>query len=343
MLRTSSAIRDIWRLFATSLFSLGIASAQPYDMSDLGPAKLDPEKVVGSEACIKCHDSAYHVWQNTPHCQTFETLHRNPNAQTICRQLGVRSIKRGDVCIKCHYTEQWIQGRPKAVSGVSCESCHGAARDWIAIHNDYGGPTITKEQETPAHRQQRVQESIRRGMRNPANLYLIARSCYNCHTVPNEQLVNQGGHQAGSLDFELVSWSQGMVRHNFLRGQGQNVPSDKLRLRVMYLVGLMTDLEFSLRATAKATQVAKYGMVSARRAYETRKHLAQIQRKIHHEHLEAVLRQAYAIKLKSNNAEQLTAAADVISQAIYAFAEFEDGSRLVELESEVPSESVYKR
>ena len=57
-------------------------------------------------------------------------------------------------------------------------------------------------------------------MNNPHNIYLIARQCYDCHTVPNERLVNVGGHLAGSQDFELVAWSQGMVRHNFLRTGG---------------------------------------------------------------------------------------------------------------------------
>ncbi len=300
------------------------------------------EKVVGSETCIKCHGQEYQVWKQTPHCQTFETLHKNPEAQAICDRMNVRSIKRGDLCIKCHYTEQIVGSRSKAVSGVSCESCHGAARDWIAIHNDYGGPTVTKEQESVEHRVQRVQDSIRHGMRNPANLYLIARSCYNCHTVPNEKLVNVGGHQAGSLDFNLVSWSQGMVRHNFLRGHGVNVPSDKLRRRVMYLVGLMTDLEFSLRATAQATEVAAFGRTNARRAFDLRKQLALIQEQINHEELNVILQQAYAIRLKSNNAATLTAAADVISQSIYLFAESEDGSRLAELDDLLPVESDYK-
>ena len=58
-------------------------------------------------------------------------------------------------------------------------------------------------------------------MRNPVNVYLLAQSCYRCHTVPDERLVNVGGHHAGSLDFELVSWSQGTVRHNFVRTDGK--------------------------------------------------------------------------------------------------------------------------
>jgi hypothetical protein len=114
---------------------------------------------------------------------------------------------------------------------------------------------VAKAAETPEHRQQREENSVAHGMNNPHNVYLIAKQCYNCHTVPNEQLVNVGGHQAGSKDFELVAWSQGMVRHNFLRTGGTaNAESTAAQLRVMYVVGVMTDLEYSLRAVAAATQ-----------------------------------------------------------------------------------------
>ena len=85
--------------------------------------------------------------------------------------------------------------------------------------------------------------------------------------MPNERLVNVGGHNAGSEDFELVRWSQGMVRHNFLRTDGEyNAQSDSTRLRVMYVVGLIADLEFSTRATAQATEKTTYGLKVANRA-----------------------------------------------------------------------------
>ena len=93
----------------------------------------------------------------------------------------------------------------------------GAAKQWVDVHNDYGGQGVTRESETPAHRYERLSKSIARGMRNPINVYLVAQSCYRCHTVPSERLVNVGGHVAGSMDFEIVSWSQGTVRHNFVR------------------------------------------------------------------------------------------------------------------------------
>ena len=197
----------------------------------------------------------------------MQELRRRPKAKEICNNLGLRSAKRSDVCIDCHYTTQEIGGRAKPVSGVSCESCHGSAKDWLTIHNDYGGPTASKENETDDHRQQRFALSVENGMKNTRNFYLIARSCYGCHTVPKEELVNVGGHHAGSMDFELVAWSQGQVRHNFLRTDGlENGVSEIERLRVMYVVGLIANLEFSTRATAKATSKSAYGVNVANRS-----------------------------------------------------------------------------
>ena len=79
--------------------------------------------------------------------QHVRELHKKEEAQAVADRMGIRSIKRGDLCIQCHYTQQEVNGRAKAISGVSCESCHGAAADWMAIHNDYGGPDMTKDQE----------------------------------------------------------------------------------------------------------------------------------------------------------------------------------------------------
>src|SRR5690606_10520373 len=102
--------------------------------------QLDPGKVLGHDACNKCHASEIRTWLETPHFTTFETLHRRNEAKQIAERLGLASIKRNDTCIRCHYMMQDQGGHAKPVAGVSCESCHGAARDWLDIHYDYGGP-----------------------------------------------------------------------------------------------------------------------------------------------------------------------------------------------------------
>jgi hypothetical protein len=222
-----------------------------------------------------------------------------------------------------------VDGRERIIAGVSCESCHGGARDWVNLHADYGGPTLNRATESPEHRQQRVSASIAAGMNNPANLYLIARQCLDCHTAPDEKLVNVGGHTAGSPDFELVAWSQGIVRHNFVRSDGkENAVSTPERLRVMFIVGLLADLEYSLRATAKATELAPYGQAAATRAASAKRKLWEVQQRVNDERLARALEAVATVELTLGNSAAITAAADEISKAAYEFAETGDGSKL---------------
>ena len=279
----------------------------------------------------------------TPHFATFESLHRSPRAKEIAERLGERSIKRSRMCTQCHYTERDQGGRVRVVAGVSCESCHGGAADWLATHADYGGEGITKQIESPEHRAQRVQESIARGMNNLHNIYLIARQCYDCHTVPNERLVNEGGHLAGSQDFELVAWSQGMVRHNFVRTGGTtNGAPSPAELRVMFIVGVMADLEYSLRAVAAASEKATFGVTSAQRAARMKRRLHEIQNLVNDPLIQPALDAVATLELRLGKSEAILAAADMISKAAYEFAAQADGNRLAALDPMLPQPSQYK-
>jgi hypothetical protein len=304
--------------------------------------QCDPTKVLAAEACAKCHTQEVQNWQQTPHFTTFEQLVRRPEAQEICRKMGLPSVKRSDVCTKCHFTMQTAGDRTRPVSGISCESCHGAARDWLAVHNDYGGPTATRESETTEHREQRLQSALGLGMRNTQNLYAIASSCYDCHTVPNERLVNVGGHKAGTDDFELVAFSQGMMRHNFLRTGGTtNATSTQERLRVMYVVGLIADMEYSTRATAKATEKSAYGITVAQRAASTALKLLEIQKQINDADVQAALYAFAQAELKVNNDDRLNQIADEIKSAGMKFAQENDGSRLQAIDALLPDPTAY--
>jgi hypothetical protein len=306
-----------------------------------GAVLNDPTKILGADSCTKCHEKEMLQWQATPHFATFDTLHRKPEAKAIADRLGLGSIKRNDVCMTCHYTQQQVGERVRVVSGVSCESCHGAAKDWIALHNDYGGPSITRETETPEHREQRIAASVKAGMNNPANVYLIARQCLTCHTTPNEQLVNVGGHAAGSPEFELVSWSQGMVRHNFLNGT-TNAMATPAELRVMFVVGVMADLEASLRATASATAKAPFGIASSQRAARLKQKLYDISEIINNPHVDGALQAALAVPLQLNQQAQLSAAADAVGKAAFNFASEVDGNTLAAIDPLMPPPAQYK-
>jgi hypothetical protein len=307
---------------------------------------LDPKQVLGHEACEKCHASEVATWKTTPHSTTFLTLHQKKEATDIAKKLGLSSIKRGQVCIECHYTPQASEGaaQAKAISGVSCESCHGAAQKWVKLHADYGGPTATKAGESEAHKAQRINGSIAAGMRNPHNLYLVAQSCFRCHTVPNEKLVNVGKHKAATENFELVAWSQGLVRHNFLESNGKvNRPLPDERLRVMYVVGQIADLEFSLRATAEATEKAVYGITAAQRTDRAAKRLIELQTKLNHPIIAEILDAYKDVKLKLNNREQLLGCAVKVAALGEQFADETSGKDLAAVQPLLPGVEKYKK
>ena len=140
-----------------------------------------------------------------------------------------------------------------------------------------------------------------------------------------------------------MRWSQGQIRHNFLRSDGQeNAVSPIERLRVMYVVGLIADLEFSTRATANATQKSTYGLAVANRAAATAKKLMQLQQTIQVAEVEGVLSAFSKADLRTNNAEQLIAVADAIRQLGQEFAVNADGADLGLVDSFLPTPDQYK-
>ena len=319
----------------------------PLSLAVFGP-EIDLAKVQGAEACGECHAAEIEAWKQSAHFKTFKTMHKLKDednefrARKIADALDLKgSIKRNDLCFNCHYTARIVDEKPKSVSGVSCESCHGAAADWINVHNDYGA-NKTKETETPEHREMRLKACDASGMLRPANVYLVARNCYSCHSVPNEKLVNVGGHKAGSA-FELVSWSQGEVRHNYQYSSDQKNRAASLeRKRVLYVVGAMTDLEFSLRGIAAATEKGRYASAMVKRFQAAMTRLEEIFKLVDLPRLQEVAPPNGGRGLvKLNNQSPLRDAAESLSQATKTFAANNDGSTLGPLDALIPGPEKY--
>ena len=97
----------------------------------------EAEKIVFSDRCGECHAAEFEVWEETSHATGFDTLHTTDRAKEVYEALGLRKIKRGSeeatpACLECHYTPTVRRGVLRAGAGVTCESCHGPARDWVA-------------------------------------------------------------------------------------------------------------------------------------------------------------------------------------------------------------------
>ena len=336
MRRVATAMLCVTVVWATPGF------AQDTTQNDALRAKLveDAEKIVFPERCGECHAAEFEVWEQTPHATGFDTLHTTDRAKEVYRALGLRLIKRGTdettpACLECHYTPEVRRDVLRATAGVTCESCHGPARDWVGVHNSYGVAESDFQRaavlETPEHRAQRVADSRAAGMRRPSDLYDVAANCFGCHTVPKEELVNVAGHTTGS-DFELVDWSE-QIRHNFLESYKMadgrtNAERSVERKRVMYVAGRALDVEYSLRGVAVATEDELYFAAMSDRAGAAIDELYYLNDTVTIPAVHTIIDIFDGVELKPNNREALLAAADAIQTATRSFIAGSDGTEL---------------
>lgn len=308
-----------------------------------GVVASDPAKIVGPNACAECHKQETEAWKGSHHFATFREMPRRKEANEIAEKLGIprQRIRTDSLCLTCHYTVQEKDSRKQPIAGISCESCHSAGEDWIKIHSQFSGKTEKTESKEEQAARWKLAES--KGMIRPSLLYELAKNCYSCHVVPQEDLVNKGGHIAGS-PFELVSWSQGEVRHNTWHSKGkQNVPANAARKRMLYLVGLGVELETGLRAVSRATVRRPYAFQMAKRVDRARKQLAAAAKAAPNvPEIAKMVEYAYSAGLKLNNERFLTAAADGVSKLVASIAEKYDGSTMAGLDSLIPGPDKFK-
>jgi len=327
--------------------------------------KEDPAKIVGGEnskKCNQCHEPHVQAWKRTHHYNTLSTLHTLQKARDIASKLEIDDIQEESLCLSCHYTTALDEeGEHIVIAGISCESCHGAGREWIDIHNNFG---VTGEQceavqkEDRAHRKERLERSKAKGMRSSIlkeiqtdYLYDLAANCYQCHTVPYEKLVNIGGHKAGS-NFELVAWSQGEIRHNFqCPDLGQNKETSLQQKRVLFVLGQALDLEYGLRGVALAKdnprehpQYVKAMYFRIKKAYQK---LEEIKDKAPLTEILGILqaipkKEGGGLNIQFNNEAATLQAAEKVKQAARMFLRKEDGSQLAEIDGLLPEVGSYK-
>lgn len=317
---------------AAALVSLPLAAAAAPALAKTG----------GPASCAECHLQEIEAWKLSVHFKTLNTMHRRPETAAMLAKLGLKNIKTEPSCVECHYTRELVLDQGQVTAGISCESCHGAGADWVKTHGDYG-EGFNQATEPAAHRAQRRADAIAHGMLNPDNLHDVGANCYGCHILNDERIANVGGHSAGSAGFNLLTWSQGEVRHTILsHGNLANPEATPEHRRMLYVVGCILETEFSFRATARATEKAAFGITSARRADAARKQLEKIQSLAPTPELAPILAVAKAARLRLNNVAELTAAADRLAALGHDFAATVTGDRLAGVDPLLPDASQYK-
>ena len=237
--------------------TFGVAHAQP--------------SYVGADKCGKCHKASFDVWKGTKHHSSFKKIHKNKIAKKIVKSIGEKRMKKSETCATCHYTVVQKGKKLKPISGPSCESCHGRASKWIAIHNDYGGPGAKRTTETPEHKAKRKKAAAAAGMIWPSMIFDVASNCMSCHGLANPKL--SGEHASKMLanghplnpKFELTKYYNGSVRHRFYPPDvTKNKELTKPQMARLYLVGQAAALVSATAAIAK-TDDPKYTAAQKKR------------------------------------------------------------------------------
>lgn len=227
---------------------------------------------VGATKCQECHTAEAKVWEGTKHFKSYKSIHKDKRAKKIVKAIGDKRMKKSETCAICHYTaaQKDASAKPKLVSGPSCESCHGAASDWIAIHNDYG-KGVKRDGESAAHKADRIKKAIAAGMVRPERLFDVASNCMDCHGLANPAL--DAKDAAAMLDnehplnpnFELVEYSQGSVRHRFYPPDVTvNKEMTDAEKSQMYVIGQAAALVSATNAISKSDH-AKYKAAQEKR------------------------------------------------------------------------------
>ncbi|MBL13134.1 MAG: hypothetical protein CMM51_06180 [Rhodospirillaceae bacterium] len=206
---------------------------------------------LGPKKCQGCHKAEYTVWEKSPHAKSFKKIHKSKKAKKIVKAVGGKRMKKEALCANCHYTSVKKGKKLKIVAGPSCESCHGAASDWINIHN------------AKKPKAEKIAAASAKGMIWPSQLFDVATNCNSCHGLANPKLKGEkikamldAGHPINP-DFELVKYSQGVVRHRFYPPKvTENQVMSPAGMSRMYVIGQAANLVAATGSLSKSSHPA---------------------------------------------------------------------------------------
>ena len=305
-----------------------------------GPG-FNHKAIVGVEKCVDCHKHPAEVWKNTVHYKTITDMPRSPKAKEIIDKMGLRRVKES-LCTSCHGTEMWDSEHNEMTveAGVSCESCHGAGMGWVTVHGEFSGKEEDEETEAEAAKRWKASEAA--GMLRPSMIADIARNCVSCHVIDHEELVATGGHPAVS-NFELLSWSQGNMRHNnFYTNGKENKVASAERKRVLYVVGMVAEIEVLLSSLGNANAMNIYVKTHAKRFSNLRKQFISVAAASKDESMLEFAQYLKAVGLSFKAREALIPASKKAGEFLDNFSATSDGSSLAGIDSLLPDPSEYK-
>ena len=185
-------------------------------------SSLPSQNLMGAGSCAAaaCHNanfdkghpgSEYTSWitRDRDHARAYEVLfdERSKNIQkNLNRSITAYNNQR---CLSCHTSPDFDLANPPAhapyfkTDGVSCESCHGPAKNWLNVHHLDAWQTKTPEQKKAL------------GMHDTRSLAGRAQVCVTCHVGAPGMEVDHDLIAAGHprLHFEFGAFHAFLPRH----------------------------------------------------------------------------------------------------------------------------------
>lgn len=171
-------------------------------------------QLVGATSCSAsvCHGGAdlgqlrseATTWRALdPHARAYESL-LSARSKAMAQHMWNDGTQAHDapLCLKCHVHPEYDHARPnfRRQDGVGCESCHGAAQDWLTPHY------------RPAWQQA---DKKSHGMADTKSLPGRASICVRCHVGTPDANVDHDMIAAGhpALRFEYSSYFANLPPH----------------------------------------------------------------------------------------------------------------------------------
>lgn len=164
-----------------------------------------------------------HWLRRDRHARAYDVLATDESRQ-MARNLGLRQPPtEAALCLDCHALNPPPGQRGEKYSltmGVSCESCHGPAQHWLAIHTGNAWKRLPPEQKA------------RYGFRNLTSIDARVETCAHCHVGDSNRSVNHDLLAAGHppLEFEAASFHDRQPKHWDVPGERERDPLIQPRL-----------------------------------------------------------------------------------------------------------------
>jgi len=207
--------------FGTEQAEAGRRHAESSDVMHLGAASCASSLCHGSVQPFEQSpilQNEFIIWQSdryrNMHAKAFHKL-QTKEAGAITRKLGLGPAFEAPECLSCHadLVSPERQGERFQLSdGVSCESCHGAAGQYIDVHTDPDN---------------KLEDLIGYGLYPSWKPEARARLCLSCHLGGEDRIINHrilgAGHPRLSFELDTFTFLQPhhVVDQDYIARKGQ--------------------------------------------------------------------------------------------------------------------------